>query len=71
MASQLKTKKNRPNPWFGAYSAESTDLCTSGSGVTAKIPPLFDGWTFWFTYNELIHDWLDLTVLEAENEAQR
>ena len=29
-----------------------------------KNPPLFDGSTFWFKYEELIDDWLDLTVLE-------
>ena len=31
-----------------------------------KIPPLFDGSTSWFKYEESIDDWLDLTVLEAE-----
>ena len=30
------------------------------------IPSPFDGSTSWFTYVELIDDWLDLTVLEAE-----
>ena len=30
-----------------------------------KKPPLFDGPTSWFKYEELIDDWLDLTVLEA------
>ena len=50
----------------GAYRAESTDPCTAGSGITAKIPPLFDGSTSWCKYEELIDDWLDLTVLEAE-----
>ena len=29
----------------GAYRAESTDLFTAGSEITAKIPPLFDGST--------------------------
>ena len=29
-----------------------------------KIPPLFDGSTSWFKYEELTEDWLDLTVLE-------
>ena len=50
----------------GAYRAESTDPCTAGSGITAKIPPLFDGSTSWCKYEELIDDWLDLTVLEPE-----
>ena len=52
----------------GAYRAESTDQWTLGSGITAKIPPLFDGPTSWFRYEELIDDWLDFTVLEAGNE---
>ena len=30
-----------------------------------KIPPLSDGPTSWFMYEELIDDWLDLTQLEA------
>ena len=50
----------------GAYRAESTDQHTAGSGITTKIPPLSDGSTSWFKYEELIDDWLDLTVLEAE-----
>ena len=35
-----------------AYRVESTDQCTAGSGIT--------------TNEELIDDWLDLTVVEAE-----
>ena len=49
----------------GAYRAESTDQWTAASGITDKIPPLFDGSTSWCKYEELIHDWLDLTVLAA------
>ena len=57
-ASHLKTKKNPLNRWLvRAHRAESTDLKTARSGFTAKIPP-------WFKYEELIDDWLDLTVLE-------
>ena len=52
------------------YRAESTDHCTAGSGITTKIPPLSNGSMSWLKYEELIDDWLDLTVLEAEkNEA--
>ena len=29
------------------------------------FPQLFDGSTSWFKYEELIEDWLDLTVLEV------
>ena len=31
-----------------------------------KSPPLFDGSSSWFKYEELIDDWIGLTVLEAE-----
>ena len=47
------------------YRAESTDQWTAASGITTKIPPLFDGPTYGFKYEELIDDRLDLTVLEA------
>ena len=40
------------------------EIPTMRSGITTKIPPLFDGSTSWFKYEELIEDWLDLTVLE-------
>ena len=66
MTSQLKTKKNPAESMVGAYRTESTDLYTAGSGITAKIPPLFDGSTSCFKDEELIDDWLDLTVREAE-----
>ena len=49
----------------GAYRAQSTDQF-SGSGITTKITPLFDGLTSWFNYEELIDDRLDLAVLAAE-----
>ena len=48
----------------GAHRAESTDQWTGGSGITTQIPPLFDGSTSWSKYEELIEDWLDLTVLD-------
>ena len=34
--------------------------------MTTKIPPLFDGRTSWFKYEESVDDWLDLTVNEPE-----
>ena len=49
----------------GACRAESTDGWTAASGITTKIPPLFNGSTSWIKYEELIDDWLDLTLLEA------
>ena len=49
----------------GSCRAESTDQYTARGGITTKIPPLFGGSTSWFKCEELIDDWLDLTVLEA------
>ena len=43
-----------------AYRAESTDQKTAGSGITKKIPPLFDGSTSWCKYEELTDNWLDV-----------
>ena len=58
--------KDRPaESLVGSYRAESTDQWTAGRGITTKIPPLFDGSTSWFKYDESNDDWLDLTVLEA------
>ena len=46
----------------GAYRAESDDQWTDATGITTKIPPLFGGPTSWFKSEELIDDWLYLTV---------
>ena len=59
-------RKNIPaESLVGAYPTESTDQWTAAGGISVKIPPLFDGLTSWFKCEELIDDWLDLTVLEA------
>ena len=62
----IDNKDRAAESLVGAYRGESTDQWTAGSGITTKIPPLFGGSTSWFTYEESIDDWLDLTVLEAE-----
>ena len=49
----------------GAYRVESPDQCPASGGITTQIPPLFNGTSSWFNYEELIDDGLDLTVLEA------
>ena len=59
----LKTKDSAES-LVGAYCAESTFDNTAGSGITTNFPPLFDGPTSWVKYEELIDDWLDVTVLE-------
>ena len=62
---------NKPaESMVGAFRAESTDQWTVASGITTKIPPLFDGSTSWFKYEELVDDWLDLTVLEESKRGQ-
>ena len=45
--------------------AESTNEWTGACGITSKIPPAYDGTTSWFNHEELIEDWLDLTVREV------
>ena len=64
-----ENKEKPAESMVGSYRAESTDLHTTGSGITAKIPPLFDGSTSWFKNEEVIDDWLDLAVFE-DNEVQ-
>ena len=61
-----ENKEKPAESLVGAYRVGSTDLFTAGSGITGKIPPLFDGSTSWFKHEELIDDWLNLTVREAE-----
>ena len=61
-----ETKEKPAESMIEAYCAESTGQNTAESGTTAKIPPLFDGSTSWFKYEELIDDWLDHAMLEAE-----
>ena len=34
--------------------------------VTTKIPPMFNGTTSWFAYEEAIEDWCDITEIEPE-----
>ena len=49
----------------GAYRAESTDQWAAANRITTKIPPLVNGLTSWFKYEEQIDDWLDLAALEV------
>ena len=53
-----ENKEKPAESMVGTYRAESTDQWTAGSGITTKIPPLFDGSTSWFKCEELIDDWL-------------
>ena len=62
---QSFSKLSSANSLGGAYRAEATDQWSTVSGVTVKIPPLFDRSISWFKNEELIDNWLDLTQLEA------
>ena len=50
----VENKEGLVESLVGAYRAESTDQYTTGNGFTTKMPPLFDGSTSWFKYEELI-----------------
>ena len=63
LTSKISQKTLSAESLVGAYRAEFT--WTASSGTTVKVPPLFDGPTSWFKYEELLDDWLDLTQLEA------
>ena len=63
--SQLETKKNRPHQWL-EHIAQSRQIYTQQRVESQRRFHLFDGSTSWFKYEEMIDDWLDLTVLEAE-----
>ena len=60
MTSQLKTNKNWPNPWL-EHIAKSRQIY-----LQQEVEKSPDGSTSCFKYEELIDDWLDLAVLEAE-----
>ena len=58
----IENRDRKAESLAGSFRTESTNQWTAGSGITTKVPPLFDG----SKYEELIDDWLDHTVLEAE-----
>ena len=62
---QLKTKKKTGRIYGWSQSRRINRSMGSCKRITTKIPPLFDGSTSWCKYEELIDDWLDLTVLQA------
>ena len=66
-----ENKEKPVESMVGAHRAESTDQKTAGSGSRRRFHLSLMDLTSWEKYEELIDDWLDLTVLEAEkNEAQ-
>ena len=51
-----------------AYVLQHQDPVTAlvTQGITTKVPPMFDGRTSWFSYEEQVDDWIDLTTLDPE-----
>ena len=62
--------KSRAQSMVGAYGAESTGQWTAASVLTTKIPRFKWLISLFFFNEELIDEWLDLTVLGARNEDQ-
>ena len=46
----------------------SGETLEKGQLMSPKIPPAYDGSTSWFSYEELVNDWLDITTLDAEKQ---
>ena len=46
------------------YHRPDEDWLQTSLGTTSKIPPMYDGRTSWFKYEELIDDWIDLTTMD-------
>ena len=49
-----ENKEKPAESTVGAHRAESTDQFSAGSGITTKIPLLFDGSTSWLKCEELV-----------------
>ena len=57
---------DHPHSWVSsATTLQGLPLATYQQ-VTTKIPPGYNGTTSWFTYEELVDDWCDITELDPE-----
>ena len=66
MTSQpSQQKRDRPNLWLEHIAQNQQINGQLQVESLRNFSPLFDGSTSWFKYEELIDDWLDLTVLEG------
>jgi len=64
-----KVAENYDDDFFdepSAYVTYGNQPMTTYQQVTTKIPPMFNGTTSWFAYEEAIEDWCDITELDAE-----
>ena len=55
----------RPNLWLEHIAQNQQVNGQLQVESLRTFPPLYDGSTSWFKYEELVDDWLDLTVVEA------
>ena len=60
--SHQNTKKNQKNHWL-EHIAQSRHLTVQQEVESQQKVHHFDGSTSWFKCEDLIEDWLDLTVL--------
>ena len=44
------------------------DFASPNATMTTKIPPAYNGRSSWFAYEELIDEWVDLTVINPEKQ---
>ena len=54
---------NNPDTFYGG-----SDRLQPGQIMSPKIPPRFDGHMSFFTYEELVTDWLDITTLDNDKQ---
>ena len=46
----------------------SEDMASSQAAMTTKVAPSYNGRTSWFSYEELIDEWVDLTTINPEKQ---
>jgi len=44
------------------------DYASPNATMTTKIPPAYNGRSSWFAYEELIDEWVDLTVINPDKQ---
>ena len=72
MEFHIGSDEERDGDDYHVFAMNTTDNNEwNQQGISTKIPPMFDGRTSWFQYEELIDDWVDLTTLNQKNMDQR
>ena len=73
MSYQDETEYDESWAWSEnhAYPAFQPPVQQMVTQVSTKIPPAYAGRSSWFSYEEAVEDWIDLTELDPEkNRAQ-